>query len=116
VLFTICFLEDPVISLKEAGRILRREGSIILSFIPASSSWGRLCEDKKHAGHPLYCNAKFYSLDKVCHMLQESGFKVTDRRATLMQPPQNFSKVEEPCSDLDSESNYGLIVLKAEKA
>ncbi|MCJ7609921.1 class I SAM-dependent methyltransferase [Candidatus Bathyarchaeota archaeon] len=116
LLFTICFLEDPVTSLKEASRILRRKGSIILSFIPASSSWGRLCEDKKHAGHPLYCHARFYSLDKVSHMLQESGFKVTDGRATLMQPPQNFSIVEEPRPDLDSESKYGLIVLKAEKA
>jgi ubiquinone/menaquinone biosynthesis C-methylase UbiE len=115
LLFTICFLKDPVISFKEARRILRRRGSLVVSFIPASSSWGRLCEEKKHAGHPVYCHARFYGLEKVCRMLRECGLRVNNGRSTLMQPPHSFSRVEEPSADLQAESSYGLIVLKAEK-
>lgn len=116
LVFTICFLGDPVQSFREMGRALKERGSLILSFIPRDSSWGKLYEEKKAQDHPLYRYARFYTLEEVRRMLHRSGFRVTGGRATLRQPPLAVKEVEDPSDVLEPDSQYGLICLKATKA
>lgn len=116
LVFTICFLGDPVQSFREIGRVLKERGSLILGFIPRDSIWGKLYEEKKLQDHLLYRYARFYTLEEVRRMLHRSGFRVTEGRATLRQPPPAVKEVEAPSDVLEPDSQYGLICLKATKA
>lgn len=110
--FTICFLRDPWSSLREAWRVLRHRGNVIVGFIPRNSKWGKLYLKKKAEGHGLYKYANFYALEEVEEMLEKEGFKTTKYSATLSQEPKNVRKVEEPSSDV---SGCGFICIKAVK-
>jgi len=113
--FTICFLENPILSIREMWRVLGKRGSFVLSFIPRDSSWGKFYEEKKVQGHPIYRYTRFYTLEQAKSMLHESGFEVTGGCATLRQAPQAIAKVEDPTDVLEPSSQYGLICLKATK-
>ncbi|MHA1710607.1 MAG: class I SAM-dependent methyltransferase [Candidatus Freyarchaeota archaeon] len=64
LIFTICFLKKPMFSLREARRVLKHKGTIIIGFISRDSGWGRLYLKKKAEGHKLYGYANFYSPEK----------------------------------------------------
>jgi len=110
--FTICFLISPQVSLREAWRVLRSGGNVIIGFIPRNSKWGKLYLKKKTEGHRLYKHAKFYTLDEVKKILKEEGFKTKANSATLSQGPETIRKVEDPSSDV---SGRGFICIKAVK-
>ncbi len=44
---TLCFLESPLDILREAVRILRSDGRILIGMIPSLSLWGKLNQAKK---------------------------------------------------------------------
>jgi len=113
LVFTICFLENPVPSFEEIRRVLGKGGSLVLSFIPKDSSWGRLYEEKKVGDHVLYRYARLYTLEQVEEMLHGSGFEIAEGLGTLRQPPLEVTKVEEPSDELEPDSQYGLICLRA---
>lgn len=112
LVFTICFLRNPWSSLREAWRVLRRGGNVIVGFIPRNSKWGKLYLKKKAEGHRLYKYANFYALEKVEEMLEERGFKTIKYSATLSQEPETVRKVEEPSNDV---SGRGFVCIKAVK-
>ncbi len=101
IILTLCFVQDPLSVLKEAERVLKREGSIIIGFIPKGSSWGELYEEKKKNGHPVYSRAQFYSLTDVDKLLRQSGLAISKVRSTLLQRPDLKSVFEK--------SVYGFI-------
>ena len=87
LVFTVCFLKNPLAVLREAKRVLKRKGSIVIGFIQKGSSWGALYEDKKKNGHPIYGRAQFYSLEDLDKMLRLSGLNISKVRSTLLQRP-----------------------------
>lgn len=87
IVLTLCFVENPRAVLREAERVLKREGSIVIGFIPKGSSWGALYEQKKKRGHPIYSRAQFYSLEDLDKILQLSGLTISKVRSTLLQRP-----------------------------
>ncbi len=62
IIVTLCFVENPLAVLREAKRVVKKDGSIILGLVPRDSPWGAFYEEKKRAGHPFYGNARFYTL------------------------------------------------------
>jgi len=58
---TICFLQDPMQALKEAKRVLKPEGHIIIGMIDKDSSLGNAYESKKERSK-FYKYAQFYSV------------------------------------------------------
>lgn len=87
IVLTLCFVKNPLDVLREAKRVLQREGSIVIGFISRNSSWGTLYEDKKKNGHPIYGRAQFYSLEDLDNMLRLSGLNISKVRSTLLQRP-----------------------------
>ena len=87
IVLTLCFVKNPLAVLREVKRVLKREGSIVIGFIPKGSSWGTLYEEKKKRGHPIYSRAQFYSLEDLDKMLQFSGLTISKARSTLLQLP-----------------------------
>ena len=82
--------------LREAKRVLRKEGSIIIGLVPKDSLWGNFYEEKKKGGHPFYSNARFYTLKDVEDMLHAAGLKISRIRSTLLQRPDEPRRLEEP--------------------
>lgn len=112
LVFTICFLSNLRSSLREAWRVLRHGGSVIIGFVPRDSKWGKFYLNRKAEGHRFYKYANFYTLNEVEKMLEKERFKTIKYSATLSQEPQIVRKVEEPSSDV---GEHGFICIKAAK-
>ncbi|VAX27342.1 tRNA (adenine(37)-N6)-methyltransferase [hydrothermal vent metagenome] len=95
IIVTLCFVEEPLGVLREAKRVLRQDGSIIIGLVPKDSTWGTFYEEKKRQGHPFYGSARFYTLEEVEGMLKEAGLKISRIRSTLLQKPEEPRRVEE---------------------
>jgi ubiquinone/menaquinone biosynthesis C-methylase UbiE len=94
IVLTLCFVQNPLAVLKEAKRVLKREGSIVIGFIQKGSPWGALYEEKKKNGHPIYSRARFYSLEEIAKMFEQSGLVISKVRSTLLQRPDQTPMFE----------------------
>ncbi len=106
ILFTLCFVDNPVEVLKEAYRSLRQGGRVILGFINKRSSWGQLYMKKKEEGHPFYSYAKFYDPDEIEELSIKAGFKNIIYSSTLLQPPGENPYFEKPHRMLLSDAGF----------
>ncbi len=70
--FTLCFLKKPFEAIKEAKRVLKEKGTILICFVPE----GKLAEEYKSKGSPFYREAKFYKVEEVIEVLENAGFSV----------------------------------------
>ena len=96
LIVTMCFLQNPVTVLKEANRVLKENGALIIGFIQKDSSWGRFYEEKKRKGHPLYIEAKFYTLDDIERLLKITGLRISQIKSTLLRNPDMPAEIESP--------------------
>ena len=93
LMVTLCFLEDPLLSLKECRRVLRDDGCLIVGFVPRDSRWGRAYLRKGEAGHPFYSVARFYTVREVIRLGEQAGFRMDRANSTL------FEAVDGPLAD-----------------
>ena len=71
---TICFVSDISKSFREAHRILKPNGSLIIGFVDKDSPIGE--SYLQHKDKSLFYNiATFYSVNEVIHHLTTAGFK-----------------------------------------
>jgi SAM-dependent methyltransferase len=89
----ICFVEDAAAMFREAHRMLKPQGRIILGFIDKDSPLGREYEAKK-ASNEFYRGAKFYSAPEVMRLHDEAGFRHIQSRQTLYNPPGEMNSPE----------------------
>lgn len=80
---TICFVDDIVQSFKEALRVLKEGGLIIVGFVDKESEIGQQYSEKKESSK-FYSEATFFSTTEVLKLLEESGFTVTKVLQTLI--------------------------------
>jgi tRNA-Thr(GGU) m(6)t(6)A37 methyltransferase TsaA len=113
IIVTLCFVENPLAVLREAKRVLRRDGRIILGLVPRDSLWGAFYDDKKRVGHPFYRNARFYVLNDIDDMLKEAGLKIARIRSTLLQGPGDSRRIEEPVEGNISGAGFVCIEVRA---
>lgn len=74
MIFTICFLHDPLCTLKEVKRVLKSGGRLVIAFISRTSPLGRKYMEKGRRGHVFYQNAKFFNPAEIEGMLRREGF------------------------------------------
>ncbi|HOO77246.1 MAG TPA: class I SAM-dependent methyltransferase [bacterium] len=84
---TICFLDDPARSLRECRRVVKKEGKLVLGFVPAAGPWGRLYESKARAGHRFYSSARLYGAAAVRGLAAAAGFVPAESVSCLFDPP-----------------------------
>ncbi len=85
---TICFLNDIDASFREAYRVLRPEGALIIGFIDRNSRLGKIYQEKKK-DNVFYKDATFYSVDEVVSRLQEAKFRDFTFVQTLFEEMHN---------------------------
>jgi ubiquinone/menaquinone biosynthesis C-methylase UbiE len=112
IVLTLCFVKDPLTTLREAKRVLKREGSIVIGFIQKGSSWGALYDEKKKNGHPIYSRAQFYSLEDVEKLLQQSGLTISSLRSTLLQRPDQNPMFEKSVDGFVEGAGFVCIEVK----
>ncbi|MCL4536929.1 MAG: class I SAM-dependent methyltransferase [Nitrospirae bacterium] len=114
IIVTLCFVENPLDVLREAKRVLKKNGSIIIGLVPKDSPWGIFYEEKKKAGHPFYSSARFYTLEDVKELLQKASLKISRIRSTLLQKPDEPRRVEEPVEGYERDAGFLCIKAKPE--
>jgi len=91
IIITLCFVEDPSKVLKEAKRVLKRNGKIIIAIIDRENMLGKFYQRKKSV---FYKQAKFFSVKKIVHLLDETGFNKVSYRQTLFKKPDKIIEIE----------------------
>jgi ubiquinone/menaquinone biosynthesis C-methylase UbiE len=90
---TICFLDDVEKSLKEAYRVLKSNGYIIIGFIDAESPMGKYYEQHK-AESNFYQKATFLSVKEVIYHLEKVHFIDLHFRQTLFHHLNRLKHLE----------------------
>jgi ubiquinone/menaquinone biosynthesis C-methylase UbiE len=93
IIITLCFVNDPIQVLKEAWRVLKENGELIVGFVDKNSFLGKFYQDKKS---PFYAKAKFFDVEEVAEMLKHGGFYRNAYYQTLSVFPEELKVVERP--------------------
>jgi SAM-dependent methyltransferase len=89
----ICFVDDLEIAFKEAYRVIRPNGSLIIGFIDRKSLLGKSYLKHKNE-NVFYRMATFYSVDEVVCYLKRVGFGDFRFSQTIFQPLTGLSDIE----------------------
>ncbi|MCF8245036.1 MAG: class I SAM-dependent methyltransferase [Saprospiraceae bacterium] len=112
VLFvTIEHLDDLAAALKEAHRVLKHKGSVILGFIEKDSLIGQAYQQRRRFSH-FYEHATFYTVERVKKLLNAAGFTSLDFIQTLFG---ELDDIDERQSPKDGYGEGSFIVVKADK-
>jgi SAM-dependent methyltransferase len=93
IVTTICFVDDAAAMLREAARVLRPAGELVIGLIDRESLLGR--EYLAHqAENVFYREATFYSAAEVETLLKETGFDDMVWLQTLSVPLSQVREIE----------------------
>lgn len=103
----ICFVDDVVKSFREAFRVLKPSGCIIVGFLDKETELGKQYADKKEKSK-FYKDATFFSTQEMLKYLKEVGFGIVKIRQTLIpgQLPETI---------LDGFGSGAFVVIKGVK-
>lgn len=107
----ICFLQNPLKALKEAKRVLKSEGHIIIGMIDKNSFLGKIYLSKKKKSR-FYRHAKFYSPNQVFNWLEKLNYTDFETCQTIFKNPEDITAIE-PVKD--GFGDGGFTVITAQK-
>ena len=110
LIVTLCFIDSPSAVLKEAHRILKTGGKVVLGLVLQESPWGQFYQAKKEQGHRFYKYATFYNYQEVMELLKQSGFVIEKVLSTLFQRPGEVSKIEFPREHFSTDAGFTIVV------
>jgi ubiquinone/menaquinone biosynthesis C-methylase UbiE len=108
---TICFVDDPFMTLSETRRVLKMGGLAVIGFIDKESNLGRLYEAKKEESR-FYKHARFYSVKDIQRWLSLLSFTDFSVHQTIFQDLHKIHTLE-PIKEGYGEG--GFLVFKAKK-
>ncbi|HTL82509.1 MAG TPA: class I SAM-dependent methyltransferase [Bacteroidia bacterium] len=113
VLMASCinYLEDPERAFREAFRVLKHDGVLIVGSIEKDSIIGSSYESKRGKSI-FYRQAVFYSTDKLVERLREAGFKKFEYLQTLFNP---LDRITSPEAAKQGYGEGSYVVIKAIK-
>lgn len=109
--FCISYFNDLHVAFKEANRVLKQNGALVVGFIDRNSLIGKYYEKHKPES-TFYKLANFYTVDKVIFELNRAGFKHFQFCQTL------FGELDDIKTFEPAKTGYGegsFIVIQARK-
>lgn len=108
---TICFVDNPLQSIREVHRILKEKGSFIIAFVDKESPLGK--QYLKHKDESVfYKEATFYSTHDIYNLLWGYDFKILETIQTLFG---ELNDVQQMQHAINSHGKGSFVVIKAEK-
>ncbi len=104
---TICFLDDIEESFKEAFRVLKTDGTLIIGFVDRKSPVGMMYEKHKDE-NVFYKDATFFSVDEVISFLKKAGFKDFTFSQTIFSHLNEINNIE-PVKEGYGEGSFVVI-------
>ena len=112
VLFvTICYLDNIKEALREAKRVLKPKGNIIIGFIDKDQKIGKAYQEKRQQS-TFFRYANFYSVARIQKLLEGAGFKNLEFNQTLFGELDEIDEVQFPKAGFGEGS---FVVVKAVK-
>jgi len=112
LIVTLCFVDSPLEVLREAHRILKEGGKVVLGLVLQDSLWGEYYLNKKKEGHRFYKHATFYSYQAVSDLLERSGFIIEKVLSTLSQKPGAVTEMESPLGKFHRDAGFTIMVAR----
>lgn len=109
IIITLCFVRNPQKVLKEAGRILKKKGKIVIGIIDKDSFLGKFYQKKKSI---FYGQANFFNVKDVTGLLDAEGFDRFSYYQTIFKFPDEVNSIEKPQKGF---GKGGFVVIKAVK-
>jgi len=109
VIITICFTKNPEKVLKEAYRVLKTKGKIIIGIVDKDSFLGKFYQKKKSA---FYKKAVFFGVKDIVDLLGSAGFSKFSYYQTLYDFPDEIRSVQKPQKGF---GRGGFVVISGEK-
>jgi ubiquinone/menaquinone biosynthesis C-methylase UbiE len=110
---TICFLEDPLQTLREIRRILRPSGVIIIGMLDKSSPLGGQYEANKNDSK-FFRHAEFYPVRQVLEWLKILRYSDVHILQTIFHRPEEITDFE-PVKEGYGEGLFAVISARKEK-
>jgi len=73
IVTTICFVDDPLKTLQNTYKAVKKGGFVLVAFIDLNSPLGRFYEKNKEKSK-FYKYAKFFSKDDIINLMKKAGF------------------------------------------
>ena len=110
IIITLCFVKNPRQVLKEARRVLKQKGKIIIGIVDRNSFLGKYYQKKKSV---FYAQANFFSVDEITNLLENAGFFNFLYYQTLYTLPNEIKSVQKPRKGF---GKGGFVVICAENS
>ena len=108
---SVCFVDDIYQSFKEAYRVLKNNGFIILGFVDKDSPVGK--EYLKYKEQSMfYKEATFFGTEELFEVLKQSGFYIEETWQTIFGRVEEIDEVQPVVKDFGKGS---FVVIKARK-
>ena len=91
VVVAVCFLDDVYLAFREARRVLRPGGHLLVGFIDRLSPLGRTYEAHREQ-NVFYRDATFFSTDEIVFFLSQAGFGDLVFRQTIFRHPAEMNE------------------------
>ncbi|HVT86583.1 MAG TPA: class I SAM-dependent methyltransferase [Chitinophagaceae bacterium] len=107
MVFCISYFENPPLAFREAYRVLKNDGALIVGFIDKDSTIGKFYEQRKPQS-VFYKNANFYSVKRVVSEMKKLRFRDLQFSQTLFHPLDDIKEFE-PAKPGFGEGSFVLV-------
>jgi len=107
----ICFITDVTAAMREAYRVLKPGGVLVIGFVDRTSPVGKKYEVYK-AENTFYREATFYSTDEVVSLMTGAGFRNFAFTQTIFRDLKDITDAE---TVKEGYGNGSFVVIRGEK-
>lgn len=93
IVTTICFVDDVARTFREARRVLRPDGALVMGYIDRESPVGEIYQEHKDE-NPFYREAVFHSTEELVDDLEAAGFGEFEFVQTIFDWPGDIDAVQ----------------------